>query len=238
GPTALSQTWLSPSTRSGASRACRSWPTPSRTPAAPTRPSSTTAAGRARTRAAAGWWTSCWGGSDAVTEAEWASQRHLEAMLKHVRERLSGRKLRLFACACARRAEGCFRLPTTAMALAVAEGIAEGTESLEVLRDAHAIALEKSIGSGHAVAAEAGLAVSLLLARPLDAAREASREALHVIAPSGSPGGRQRRSAEAEHQRRLLRCVAGNPFRPVVIEPSWRAAHDGAAWRIARAVHD
>src|SRR5262249_58533154 len=36
----------------------------------------------------------------------------------------------------------------------------------------------------------------------------------------------------------LLRCIFGNPFRPVAIDPSWLRWHDGAAVHMAQAIYD
>src|SRR5262245_33411344 len=60
--------------------------------------------GRKRfTSEAAGCWTSCSQRSNAVTEQEWIAGAGPATMLRFLRSKASGRKLRLFACACVRR---------------------------------------------------------------------------------------------------------------------------------------
>jgi hypothetical protein len=46
------------------------------------------------------------------------------------------------------------------------------------------------------------------------------------------------RSAAASLQCQLLRDIAGNPFRPVLIEPAWLTWRDGLVQRLARRIYD
>ena len=45
------------------------------------------------------------------------------------------------------------------------------------------------------------------------------------------------RAAEKEAQCRMLRCVVGNPFRPVRPRPSWLTWHGGTVVRLAEQVY-
>jgi hypothetical protein len=39
-------------------------------------------------------------------------------------------------------------------------------------------------------------------------------------------------------QAHLLRCIAGNPFRPVVVDPAWQAWNDRTIPKLAQAIYD
>lgn len=47
---------------------------------------------------------------------------------------------------------------------------------------------------------------------------------------------KSQRHQERRMQRRLMLDIFGNPFRPVTVDPIWRAANDGAALNLARAI--
>src|SRR5262245_3663806 len=79
-------------------------PTPLKTPVALTPTSSNTCAAPARIGADAGALTSCWGRSNAVTEAEWLTCTNDPiAMLRQVCFPKHKRKLALFVCDCWRK---------------------------------------------------------------------------------------------------------------------------------------
>jgi hypothetical protein len=44
--------------------------------------------------------------------------------------------------------------------------------------------------------------------------------------------------AEHRFQATLLRCIIGNPFRPVVIDPSWLVWNDGTVVKSAQSIYD
>jgi hypothetical protein len=48
----------------------------------------------------------------------------------------------------------------------------------------------------------------------------------------------QQRSGEGAAQARILRCILGNPFHPVVADPAWRTWNDSTIPRLAQAVYD
>jgi hypothetical protein len=50
----------------------------------------------------------------------------------------------------------------------------------------------------------------------------------------------QQQAWERERARQcdLLRCVFGNPFRPVTFDPSWVSTHDGVVLRLARLIYE
>src|SRR3954452_10778197 len=71
-----------------------------------------------------------------MTEREWLTCTDPKLMLEYLRGRVSERKLRLFACACARRVEHLLDDERSREAVEVAEKYAEGQAEEEVLRAA------------------------------------------------------------------------------------------------------
>jgi hypothetical protein len=135
-----------------------------------------------------------------VTEAEWLECRDPLPMLDLVSGTAGGRKLRLFAAACSRRAWG--RLDDLGRAaVEAAEQFADGLAGADALRAARLACR----GAGAAAAWYAAAT------RPAVAARNAALSALAGADP------RAERAAQAG----LLRCVLGNPFRPVTVGLTW-----------------
>ena len=135
-----------------------------------------------------------------MTEAEWLACADPVPMLDLVSGTAAGRKLRLFAAACSRRVWG--RLDDLGRAaVEVAEQYADGLAGADALRAARLACR----GAGAAAAWYAAAT------RPAVAARNAALSALAGADPV----------AERAAQTELLRCVLGNPFRPVATNPAW-----------------
>jgi hypothetical protein len=129
-----------------------------------------------------------------VTEADWLACDDPTPMLEYLRGKASDRKLRLFAVACSHRAWD--RLDDLGRAaVAVAEQYADGLAGPGELRAARLVC--RSAGAGAAWYAAASAASV--------AARNA---ALSAQAGMFSP-------EEGAAQAALLRCLVGNPFRPI-----------------------
>jgi hypothetical protein len=64
---------------------------------------------------------------------------------------------------------------------------------------------------------------------------QASTAASRAAQEAGDHAGRAW-AAEQQRQADLLRCLFGNPFRPVTVEPSWLAWREGTVVRLARAI--
>jgi hypothetical protein len=169
-------------------------------------------------------------GQMSFTEADWLAGTDPEPMLEWLRGWASDRKLRLFAVACCRRlwqllpAEGCD-------AVLVAERYADGAATSA---EASAAALSAAQAARVASQPTRGLWAAHHAAAPEQwgqtawgsasfAARAAGAAAAGVTDQEVTrPEGRVRRG-EGRAQCRLLRCVFGNPFRPVAQDPSWRS---------------
>jgi len=153
-----------------------------------------------------------------MTEAAWLNCTDPEAMLSHLGHKARGRKLRLFGAACCRRIWPLLADERSRAGVEVAERYADGEAGGEELTAAGAAACAASSHS---------------LGRPA-AAAEAAAEA--TWGDDDSFGGPYHASlliynafyaaGEAALERlvqcRLLRDLFGNPFRPVVLHPSWR----------------
>jgi hypothetical protein len=150
-----------------------------------------------------------------MTEQEWLGcDDPLPALIALVASgRASSRKLRLFGAACSRRAWGLLDRWGRA-AVEVAEQYADGLAGPDELRAAR-LACRSAGGSAAWYAAASNPAI---------AARNA---ALSARAGAGLP-------AEPAAQAVLLRCVFGNPFRPVAPGP-WITP---AAVRLAQECYD
>jgi hypothetical protein len=175
-------------------------------------------------------------------------------MLEFLRGKASERKLRLFACACCRRLSIHFKDKRSQRMVEVSELYAEGIVGADALESAFDAAAEAQEvihwEGGDAVdqsTAEAvlGLRDGLDFTQVLDGAYEAAgavavSEAWAEILERGGRYSHEevtRASQEAEEraQTGLLRCIFGNPFRPITLQVAWRTS---AVMALARAVHD
>jgi hypothetical protein len=180
-----------------------------------------------------------------VTETEWLSCTDPQPMLEFLRGKASERKMRLFACACVRRA---WHLLTDSgrQAIEMAEAYAEGMIDTETLKSAscaahkpvdeeieaaniswHGFSLSPPLSAADA-AFEASNSMDSDITRhlvPINAAR-ASQDAL------GSSG------VECAAQAVLLRDILGDHFHPITISSAVLTWNDAAVIRLAQAAYD
>jgi hypothetical protein len=159
-----------------------------------------------------------------MTEAEWLECTEPEKMLAHLRARASGRKLRLFGCACCRRIWHWLWDERSRQAVEVSERYADGraTKKELALAAAASFAAYKASG-GAALAAYAAFLTTAVSANCGYA----------FLACAEVAGG-----AEPAKQAALLRDLFGTPGRPVAVLPAWRTWQDGAAVQVARAIYE
>jgi hypothetical protein len=163
-----------------------------------------------------------------MTEAEWLAGTDPRPMLQDLAGRASARKLRLFACAFLRQVWQV--VGGQGRAVEVAERYADGLADDAEL--AAARAAPDSDWSWYASEQELtliSLAIETTDPDPLVAAVSAADVAVHG---AGRPGifrtpeeEAEDRARDARHTAALLRCLFGNPFRPVSADPSWMPAN-------------
>lgn len=176
-----------------------------------------------------------------MNEAEWFVSTNAESMLDYLGSEASSRKLRLYACACAYNVWHRMTDERSQDAVFVAERFADGLVNLEELISAFNAAQEawKEIplvrGGRHSkrIKSERG---SWAAKKVAEVARNAAnpkwdiRMAKQDAWRQGLVGGYIRAS--------YLRDIFGTPFRPVVIQPSWRSWNDGIVIKLAKAIYD
>jgi hypothetical protein len=189
-----------------------------------------------------------------MTEALWLSCGDSDRMSffiwnKFQRARKdSRRKMRLYACACCRRAQNLLTDPGSRDALDLGEQFADGLISPQASRRARSaaqaaykIALaaveeanRASIGRNayealYAPMEAASAATQVFNADGGTAAANAADAIAHAAfarpkAPTTSKVYEAARKAEEKAQAVILRELFGNPFRPTVLDPAWRTA--------------
>jgi hypothetical protein len=178
-----------------------------------------------------------------MTEAEWLACTDPEPMLDHLQDRANDRKLRLFAVACCRRVwdrlGGADCQKMVELAERRADGLATDADCDRAVF-AHWGFLQAGAWCGElaaAYAASPAALVGLRFAREMLPASAAARAAAdHAAVAVGDTGsGNAVWALERAAQAELLRCVLGNPFRPVRIDPAWRTP---AVLELAQAVYD
>jgi hypothetical protein len=164
-----------------------------------------------------------------VTESDWLASTDPQAMLDFLRDKVSDRKLRLFAVACCRSISDLLSPDPGMLAVETAERWADGQASEQDVRDARRRSSGFADPGVFPKYADA-FGVTVLSDRAWDAAAQAARWASRYREEAGD--------AERATQSRLLRCVFGNPLRPVVLRPSWLAWSHGTVPELARAIYD
>jgi hypothetical protein len=177
-----------------------------------------------------------------MTEAEWLTSTDPQAMLAFLRDsgRASDRKLRLFSAACCRRVWNLLSDKYSRKALKTAERHADGEVSQEKLKfawgEARWAAQVEYREDRQTAEGTAMWAVSLVceadVGRALAAVEVAARCEAWPITPSSFVDAQQ-------GQESLLRCIMGNPFRPLPpLTPFLRDWQEGLIVRMANAIYE
>jgi hypothetical protein len=172
----------------------------------------------------------------AMTETEWLACTSPGPMLELLGDRAGERPLRLFACACCRRAWSSLSDERSRRVVEVAERYAEGK------------VLGKAVRLARCAARAAIRAVRLKLRRVATAAARTANPNLswqvadHIAAEvsthlareeAGEPG--RARAAEEASQAALLRDLF-HPFTPPRLDPWWLAANGGVVAMLTQAI--
>ena len=162
----------------------------------------------------------------AMTEEEWLASTDPKPMLEGLRGQVSGRKLRLFAIACCRRVGHHISIANRLQAIEDAERFAEGMCSEDELSASCYRGWTGSTIRNHPIAFDAddyANAAAGDTAQPVafEAADSVRNLAQLAADPDLEVRGEVQNGREQYPQTQLLRDIFGNPFRPVVVDPSW-----------------
>ena len=180
-----------------------------------------------------------------MNEREWLTCNDPQDMVWFLEGRVSDRKLRLFGCACCRRIWRLLTDERSRQAVELAELSVDGrvTKKERETRYLAAFAALEAWGKkkekGAAAKRSASQAAMSVLTPDggLHAAREACVCTLHAVVPPEKSRRAELYShpvgaAEWKSQSDILRCIAGNPFRPAPI------CRTPAVLALAQAVYD
>ncbi|MDB5306908.1 MAG: hypothetical protein JWO38_1110 [Gemmataceae bacterium] len=167
-----------------------------------------------------------------MTEAEWPAWEYPTPMLGFLRGKASDRKLRLFGVACCRRIRPLLTDNSMQAAVEGAEQYADGRVGQDEFENAAAEV--EAIGNGlrhqcfaelnnsgrcHAVVGETGQLINPVQATEFVAYRKPEPELVASSAAQGVSPDTQTEDRSAQYE--LVRCVFGNPYRPVSTDRSW-----------------
>jgi hypothetical protein len=192
-----------------------------------------------------------------MTEAEWLQIADVRALVGHLFFGLGDRKARLFACACCRRVWHLLGDPRSYLAVQTVERVEDGWAGEEERTAAKCVARaavdevrERYPYPDYLVRAEhsARMAVWMATERTLHAiphvashaADAVGRQALAAAVDRTDLRASRLAAEQVEKQRQadLYRDIAGNPFRPVRIDPDWLSWREGTIPKIAHALYD
>jgi hypothetical protein len=169
-----------------------------------------------------------------MTEQEWLECTDPQKMLWLVRCKASGRKLRLFACACRRCIWHLLTDEPSRQEVEVAERFADGEATRAELDAARGAANAARGAAEHApcVSDRDPVNAMWVAGEVADAAAEAAGDAAGDAAEAAAYAAED---AAWKAQCDLLRELFGNPFRPVSLAPSWMTP---AVLTLAQAAYD
>jgi hypothetical protein len=173
-----------------------------------------------------------------MTEDQWLTSTDPKAMLEFLGPKANRRKLRWFAI-------GCCRLMSDNLhqylldELDLAEEFIAGKVTRQKLSRKH---YHRASRGGYFVEEAAVAAALAPQERIFWGAGYASSKAtlcrpVRIIQDEKSPRYAEVHEAEKARHGALLRCVFGNPFRPVAVNPAWLAWNDATVRHLAESIH-
>jgi hypothetical protein len=151
-----------------------------------------------------------------MTEAEWRTGTDPAPLLELVSQRRGDRKPRLFACDCCRRL---WHLLSD-LERAVVDAIERCAEGL-----IHPDKIYQAVGIPHGfpyTSPDRTEVQRIVREAATQAWIGAKRSRAYVVDLVRKTEGSEGRIAEWKRQSDAIRCIFGNPFRPVTFEPAWR----------------
>jgi hypothetical protein len=161
-----------------------------------------------------------------MTEAEWLGHAVPGLMLQHLGDRASERKLRLFACNCVELVWRSMLQRDVPALLALAWAAADGSVPVSELAATELNRAQHAPRRGHSVEEHADDTLDAAFSpQGWRAAAGARRAAEAAAVKLAADNGRNTADASREARTALatfLRCMFGNPYRPVAFSPLWR----------------
>jgi uncharacterized protein (TIGR02996 family) len=181
-------------------------------------------------------------------EADWLASTDPTSMLEYLRRKVSDRQLRLFACACCWSLRLFLQDERRRRPIEVAERFADG---LATVAEMEAVAYPVPVAvswvserDAFLAAVRAAHAAAFALAcqppGPLDpSAASQMQPSLAFALVAQYAGSRRRMMWEFERaaQTNLLRCIVGNPFRLVAVDPAWLGWNQGTVPKLALGIY-
>jgi hypothetical protein len=170
-----------------------------------------------------------------MKEAEWLSSRDAPPMLRFLKKKLSDRKFRLFACGGCRRVWKSLSLKSVRQVVEATERFADGEIDAGELRSAweNAVgAIERSSQRNfRRLKRDATYLVRIFKMALATNVGFTDRRAFFELDVQEPDEVTFRTMVNAD----LLRCVVGNPFRPIAFDARWRTADSLA---LARGIYE
>ncbi len=162
-----------------------------------------------------------------MTEAEWLACAEVSALLGGLPSHTSDRKRGLFAVACCRQVWHLLEDERSREAVKVAERFVDGAATDDELMAAEmgAEAADQALATGGRETATSRAALSAYCVTCFGAGWDQADPGWDFALATGSYAADAARAAGKEvDQLALLRCVFGNPFRSLAIDPAWLTA--------------
>ncbi len=183
-----------------------------------------------------------------MTEVEWLLCENPDSMLWFIsghpdaeklwsnRARPAARKWRLLGVACCRRIWTRITEAECRLVVDVVEAIADGEASEAKLQTVAAAAVDCGYRIDHDRCLHRAYAATDALGRGvgLDATLEHS---CSVAVGHAAWAVGDKRASEMRAQSALARCIFGNPFRPVAVDPVWLTWNNGTVSKVAQAIY-
>jgi hypothetical protein len=164
-----------------------------------------------------------------MNEQEWDACTDLTPMLDLLRGKASGRKLSLFAVACCRRDRWLMKDGRSRHAIEWTGRLIEGLTGDD---DPDA----PSSGDCYLMASAAHYCMAVTWQAGNGDAEAAVQYVRRVV--ESLPESHRNTGVILRGHAAQLRCVFGNPFRPVVLESSWLAWNDGTVVKLAHSIYE
>jgi hypothetical protein len=173
-----------------------------------------------------------------MTEEEWLACAEVNALLGGLPDRTSERKRALFAVACCRQVWHLLEDERSREAAKVAERFVDGAATDDELMSAErrAEAADQALAAGGRETARSRAATSAYCVTCFGAGWDQADPGWDFALAAASYAADAARAAGTRaNQLALLRCVFGNPFRSLAIDPAWLTAR---ARSLAQAAYD